>query len=39
VHNIDSKFFFQTNYKAPNGRIISFDLKTPKEENWKETLP
>jgi hypothetical protein len=29
LHNIDTKFFFNTNYKAPNGRVISFDLKNP----------
>jgi len=35
VHNIDSKFYFRTNYKASNKRLIMIDLKTFDPENLK----
>ena len=39
VHNEGTRFFFQTNYNAPNGRVISFDIKASEQEHWFETLP
>lgn len=34
VYNQGSKFYFETNYKAPMMRIISFDLNKPEKSNW-----
>jgi prolyl oligopeptidase len=31
--------FLQTNWKAPNERILVADLKNPAQENWRETVP
>lgn len=38
LHNVGTKFFYLTNYKAPYNRLISLDIKFPQEENWKELL-
>jgi prolyl oligopeptidase len=38
VHNVGTKFFYLTSYKAPFKRLISLDIKFPQEENWKELL-
>ncbi len=31
--------FLQTNWNAPNGRILAVDLKNPARENWREVVP
>jgi len=31
--------FVQTNWKAPNGRILAIDLKNPAPEHWKDIVP
>jgi prolyl oligopeptidase len=31
--------WFQTNYKAPRGRVIAIDLRQPARESWKEGIP
>jgi prolyl oligopeptidase len=31
--------FLQTNWKAPNGRILAADLGNPARENWREIVP
>lgn len=36
---IDDQFLVQTNYNAPNGRLLLIDSKNPSEESWKEILP
>lgn len=36
--NDKGTFYFQTNYKAPKGRVVAVDLENPEEENWAEVL-
>jgi prolyl oligopeptidase len=31
--------YLQTNWKAPNWRVISVPLNNPAQENWKEVIP
>jgi prolyl oligopeptidase len=31
--------FLQTNWKAPNGRVLEADLRNPARENWREIVP
>jgi len=31
--------FLQTNWKAPNGRVLKADLGNPARENWREIVP
>lgn len=38
ITNEGSVFYFKTNFQAPNGRIISIDLKQPEKEHWKEIV-
>ncbi len=33
------RMFLQTNWEAPNGRVLSVDLKSPSRENWKTIVP
>jgi len=35
----DDILLLQTNWEAPNGRIIAIDLKQPARENWRELIP
>ncbi len=48
VNDIDARFvgelggdrlFLQTNWKAPNGRILAVDLKNLSREQWREVIP
>ena len=48
VNDIDAKFFpefggdrlfLRTNWKAPNWRVFSVDLRNPGRENWREVVP
>jgi len=39
IHNVGSKVFFKTNYKAPKCKVISIDLTTPEEANWTDLIP
>jgi prolyl oligopeptidase len=34
-----SHVFLQTNWKAPNGRVLEVDLGNPARENWREIVP
>jgi prolyl oligopeptidase len=47
VNDLDARFvpivagdrmLLQTNWEAPNGRILAVDLKSPARENWKEIV-
>ena len=29
----------ETNWQAPNGRMLKVDLKQPAKQNWKEIVP
>ena len=31
--------FLQTNWEAPNNRVLAVDLKNPARENWREVIP
>ncbi len=35
----DNKIYFQTNYNAPNGKIMIANVDNPKFENWVELIP
>jgi prolyl oligopeptidase len=48
VTGIDARFlpdigqdslYLQTNWKAPNGRILKVDLRDPAQEKWREIIP
>jgi prolyl oligopeptidase len=39
IDNEGPVFFFQTNLKAPRGRIIAVDTRKPAPENWQELVP
>ena len=39
VDNENDWLFIQTNYKAPNGRVISVDANNPSKENWMDLIP
>ncbi|AHJ95842.1 prolyl oligopeptidase family serine peptidase [Hymenobacter swuensis] len=39
VGNVGGQLLVQTNYKAPNYRVVLIDPKKPEEANWKEVLP
>jgi prolyl oligopeptidase len=48
VNDIEARFraqiagdtaFIETNWQAPNGRMLSVDLKQPAKQNWKEIVP
>jgi prolyl oligopeptidase len=48
VNDLDAKFlpdvagdtmYLQTDWQAPNGRILAVDLKQPARERWRELVP
>jgi prolyl oligopeptidase len=39
LDNVGTKFYVSTNYKAPNKRIVTFDLAKPSQENWVDFIP
>jgi prolyl oligopeptidase len=39
IENDGTTFYFRTDYKAPNGRVIAIDIAKPARENWKEIIP
>lgn len=38
LDNKGSKIYLVTNYKAPNKRVVTFDLSNPSKENWKDCI-
>ena len=38
LDNKGSKIYLVTNYKAPNKRIVTFDLSKPEKENWIDCI-
>jgi prolyl oligopeptidase len=36
---IGDTLYVKTNWKAPNGRVLSIDLKNPAPEAWREIIP
>lgn len=39
IDNEGPLLLFQSNYRAPRGRIIAIDSRHPEPENWKEVVP
>ena len=39
IDNDGPVFYFRTDYKAPNGRVIAIDIRKPDPANWKEIIP
>ena len=39
IENYGSVFYFKTNLNAPNGKVISIDVKNAARENWKTIVP
>ncbi|HEX8327614.1 MAG TPA: prolyl oligopeptidase family serine peptidase [Hymenobacter sp.] len=39
LDNVGSKLYIETNYNAPNGRIVTVDVANPKPANWKDLIP
>ncbi|MFN7045317.1 MAG: prolyl oligopeptidase family serine peptidase [Flavobacterium sp.] len=38
LDNKGAKVYLVTNYKAPNKRVVTFDLSNPAKENWKDCI-
>ena len=38
AHFAGDKLFIETNWNAPNGRVMAVDLNHPQRENWKEII-
>nr|WP_320814667.1 prolyl oligopeptidase family serine peptidase [Flavobacterium sp.] len=38
LDNVGTKFYVSTNYKAPNKRVVTFDLANPKQANWVDFI-
>lgn len=38
IENEGSKLFIETDYNAPNGRVVTVDAANPKMENWKDFI-
>jgi prolyl oligopeptidase len=48
VNDVEARFsadvagdtmYLETNWQAPNGRVLAVDLKNPSREKWKEVIP
>ncbi|RZM00022.1 MAG: S9 family peptidase, partial [Pedobacter sp.] len=39
VDNVGSKLYIETNYNAPNHRLVTVDAATPTQANWKDLIP
>ena len=39
LENVGSKLYLNTNYNAPNKRIVTVDASDPKPENWVDLIP
>jgi prolyl oligopeptidase len=39
IDNDGPMFYFRTDLKAPNNRIIAIDIRKPEPANWKEVIP
>ena len=38
LDNVGTKFYLSTNYKAPNKRVVTFDLSKASQENWMDFI-
>jgi prolyl oligopeptidase len=39
IENVGTKFYVETNYNAPNKKVVTFDLANPKQANWTDFIP
>ncbi len=39
LDNSGTKFYLVTNYKAPNKKIVTFDISKPQQANWIDFMP
>jgi prolyl oligopeptidase len=39
VDNVGSKLYLETNYQAPNHRLVTVDAAAPTQANWKNLIP
>ncbi len=39
IDNVGAKFYVETNYNAPNKKVITFDLAKQNQENWVDFIP
>lgn len=39
IENSGTKFYLETNFKAPNNRVVTFDLAQASTENWIDFIP
>jgi prolyl oligopeptidase len=39
VDNVGSKLYLETNYQAPNHRLVTADAAAPTQANWKNLIP
>jgi len=39
VDNVGSKLYLETNYNAPNHRLVVVDAAAPTQANWKDVIP
>jgi len=39
VDNVGSKLYIETNYNAPNHRLVTVDAAAPQQANWKDLIP
>ena len=39
IDNIGDKFLVQTDYEAPNMKVVLIDPENPQKENWQEVIP
>lgn len=39
VGNVGKTFYLLTNFKAPRGRVVAFDVDRPGKDAWREVVP
>lgn len=39
IESEGSKLYIETDWKAPNQRVVTVDANNPKQENWKDFIP
>ena len=39
IDNVGAKLYIETNYKAPNVRVVTVDIAKPSSENWQDFIP
>ncbi|MQP53247.1 MULTISPECIES: prolyl oligopeptidase family protein [unclassified Flavobacterium] len=39
IDNVGAKFYVETNYNAPNKKVVTFDLANSSQKNWVDFIP